>query len=216
MRFSPLILALLWLYAALPAFADSTNPDANKHQAWIAEIVAKSQRTIGSVKREAWMNPAAPLPQMMPNGDKPPVKPLLVFVSFSMPRKSLRALLSQARQAGATVLLRGLVNNSFQDTKTAFADLATEASDGKAADIAGLSVDPKLFNLFRVTAVPVFVVMNTPLGPCLEEGCHETQPAHDRIAGNMTLPEALRLMVREGDFPERAQTALARFKGGTP
>jgi type-F conjugative transfer system pilin assembly protein TrbC len=92
--------------------------------------------------------------------------PLFIFVSFSMPRASLKQWLWQAQKINAAVVIRGLVNNSFKDTATAVADLIKEhptvandnANKAGIQTASGLAIDPTLFQKFGITKVPAVVI----------------------------------------------------------
>ncbi len=77
--------------------------------------------------------------------------PILIFVSFSMPKESIKGWINQARKINAAVYIRGLVNNSFKDTTLAVHELVKEQPGG-------LLIDPTLFKKYAVTQVPAVVV----------------------------------------------------------
>jgi conjugal transfer pilus assembly protein TrbC len=76
----------------------------------------------------------------------------LVFVSFSMPDELLWSYMNQAKQYGAKLIIRGLVNNSFKETMKAM-----DLGDNK---ILKLEVNPKLFKEHNITLVPAIVLLN--------------------------------------------------------
>jgi len=131
-----------------------------------------------------------------------------VAVSFSMEPQALGALAAEARAAGAVVVVRGFIGGSVPKTLTA----ARAAFDENAAS--GLAIDPQVFRAFGVTRVPTFIVSRSAVQPC-EGGidCTSPAPAHDRLSGNITLTEALRLLAAKGrDAPDVAHSALARLE----
>lgn len=71
---------------------------------------------------------------------------LLVFVSFSMPEQSLKLWSQQAEKTGASLILRGLINNSLQAT-----------TQNKI--IAGFNIDPEKFNQYDIKSVPAVVLI---------------------------------------------------------
>lgn len=71
----------------------------------------------------------------------------LIFVSSAMPLESLKRLAYQAKQTGAILVIRGMVNGSMQATAKLVDDIEFP-----------LEIDPKLFARFNVTRVPVFAV----------------------------------------------------------
>ena len=74
----------------------------------------------------------------------------MVFVSFSMPKESLKSIIREAKARHVPVVIRGLVNNSFKQTLASMKELMGE-------NIGGIQLDPMLFREFKVTAVPAFV-----------------------------------------------------------
>lgn len=91
-----------------------------------------------------------------------------VFVSFSMPEASLKALGTEAQRNNAVLVMRGLYEDSFVKTASKLKEI-------------GISVDinPELFESHHITAVPTFVAIKSgqPVG---------------RLKGNVTLEFAAR------------------------
>ena len=57
---------------------------------------------------------------------------------------------------------------------------------------AGAAIDPRLFRLFDVTAVPAVAVVPGGVPPCKSRGCAaDPAPPHDRVRGNIGLDAAL-------------------------
>lgn len=74
-----------------------------------------------------------------------------VFVSFSMGEKALLSLAIEAKRYSVSLVLRGFKEGSY--IKTAKARQRVIQKTGE-----GVIIDPELFTLFNVTAVPTFVV----------------------------------------------------------
>jgi len=132
-----------------------------------------------------------------------------VAVSFSMKPEALRALSAQAQSAGAVVVVRGFVGGSVPKTLAA----AKSAFEENAAS--GLAIDPQVFRAFKVERAPTFIVARAPVQPC-DGGvaCTSAPPPHDKLSGNISLAEALRLLAAKGrEAPEVARSALARLEG---
>lgn len=97
---------------------------------------------------------------------------ILVFVSFSMPKASLTAISKDAEKYGAVLVMRGLKEDSFKDTQTAFQALGEE-------ERSGIEINPELFETYKIQQVPVFIkVKITPEGDLQEIG---------RLSGNVSL-----------------------------
>ncbi len=117
---------------------------------------------------------------------------VFIFVSFSMPKQSLRLWVQQAKAAGATLVLRGLVNNSFRQTAAAVQTLMTDQRGG-------LTIDPNVFRRFHIQQVPAVVVANGAASRCLDPAtCSLTAPPYDVVYGDVSLTAALNEIVKKG------------------
>lgn len=103
---------------------------------------------------------------------------ILIFVSFSMPKESIKNWISEAQSLHAPVILRGFVNNSFKETVTAIANLI---QDKKAHG--GLQIDPILFKLYHITEVPAVIRVH--------------DDTYDVLYGNVSLDYALKKLREE-------------------
>jgi conjugal transfer pilus assembly protein TrbC len=101
---------------------------------------------------------------------------LVVFVSFSMPKASLKELSDQRQKYGATLVLRGLHEGSFSKTKDKILEIS---QDGLQLDI-----NPELFREYDVHQVPTFVLI---------KGGKEV----NRLLGNVTLEFAHQKLLEE-------------------
>ncbi len=118
---------------------------------------------------------------------KNPEPKLLVFVSFSMPKASLRALAEEAGKHNAVMVMRGLKDDSFKTTQQAFLEIigVDKNQDLKNMinqemvnqDMQGFEVNPELFKTYNITHVPVFVLIKN------------TQEI-SRLSGNVSLDYA--------------------------
>ena len=91
---------------------------------------------------------------------------LYIFVSFSIPKESLKALALEAKQQNGTLVIRGLVDNSFVKTAKLFQEMGVETL-----------LDPTLFKEYDIQVVPTFVRKHTK--------------GYSKIAGNVSLAYAL-------------------------
>ena len=78
---------------------------------------------------------------------------ILIFVSFSMPKASLKAWIHDTQKIHAPIIIRGLVNNSFKDTQKAIFDLIKEDHS-----LGGMQIDPLSFKKFNIEKVPAVVL----------------------------------------------------------
>jgi conjugal transfer pilus assembly protein TrbC len=118
-----------------------------------------------------------------------PFESILIFVSFSMPQTSLKQWLDQAHRTGASVVIRGLINNSFKETLSAMTRLVTD-------NTGGLLLDPTLFQKFDIKQVPAVVILQ-PSACSNEQSC---LPRFDVIYGDVTLEYALQKLREQGEF----------------
>lgn len=132
---------------------------------------------------------------------------LLVFVSFSMPLPTLERLLDQAVLARATLVLRGLVNGSLQETVLRAQRLIGER------DVA-FQIDPQAFDRFAIDKTPSFVLVQdgAKVVPCTTGQCFATD-AFVRTAGDVSLDYALEHMQRMASkFSRDATEFLKRLR----
>ena len=83
------------------------------------------------------------------------------------------------------------------------------------AEGAGAAIDPRLFRLFGITAIPAVAVVPGGVPPCASRRCaKDAAPPHDRISGNIGLEAALSIIAAEGG-PGRATARrhLAKLRG---
>jgi len=138
---------------------------------------------------------AAQLKRRMQPEDRP-VAAALVFVSFSMPPDELKQRVRDAAQLNIPVVIRGMVNGDMRTTANAVAQLVRDTNTG------GVQIDPVTFRQYGISAVPVVVVT-----------CGSGGKTLDRLAGDVTLPEALKRISEDGECVQTAKDLLA---GRTP
>jgi conjugal transfer pilus assembly protein TrbC len=136
----------------------------------------------------------APALAMNPGKAGPKV---LIFVSFAMPEATLQRLLDQAAQAGATLVLRGLVNGSIRETVTRMQALIGSRR-------VAVQIDPEAFDRYAVTRTPTFVLVSetaTTEG-CASRACIPTQQ-FAKVAGDVTLEYATQHLTRNSQGKSR-------------
>ena len=102
----------------------------------------------------------------LPEESKQPV--IYIFVSFSMNDAALQAYYKDASKIGATLVIRGLVDNSFNATKDKLVQLNISCD-----------IDPELFTKYAVKEVPVII--------------RATNERIDKITGHIDLASALQI-----------------------
>jgi len=123
----------------------------------------------------------------------------IAFVSFSMPESQIKDLMREAKAIGATVALRGLIDDDFQETFIKLKQLAGELDSG-------LIIDPTLFKRFTVSSVPAFVLPLEPLQRCGKQDC--PVPDYVKATGSATFQYFFDLVARVGSDREKTEAAL--------
>lgn len=134
---------------------------------------------------------------------------LLVFVSFSMPEAALERLAEQASRAGATLLLRGLVDDSLSKTVARVQRVISQRQ-------VSFQIDPQAFERFSVTTTPSFVLVKdrSVAVPCAAGTCMAAG-SYALTAGDVSLDYALAFIQRTAPtFAHEASRFLTRMKGG--
>lgn len=127
----------------------------------------KNQKKISEVLDQVMIEGQGPQ-----QGDDKSDDKILVFVSFSMPKASLLALSQEAEKYQAVLVMRGLRDDSFKATQSAFQELGGEMQSG-------IEINPEAFETYQIKQVPVFVrVKSTPAKETKELG---------RLSGNVSL-----------------------------
>ena len=150
-------------------------------QALQEQAITNSKRYADEVQRIAQSN----MPKESIQDHLQKVGTVLVFLSFSMPERSLEAWLIQCKHQGATPVIRGLIHHSFKETIQRVHALSEKTG-------IGIQIDPILFQSFGITQVPAVVSVEDyhycPTGM----SCKEV--SFNRIYGDVTLEYALQKM----------------------
>lgn len=129
---------------------------------------------------------------------------LYIFVSFSLGEKALLNLAYEAKQFEATFVLRGFKDGSYRKTAQALQNIITKTGQG-------VLIDPELFSLFNITAVPSFILAK-PFQLFSPERAQT--PIHDRLQGHVSVHYALEVFAKSGDLKGEAQKLL--HQGANP
>lgn len=129
--------------------------------------------------------------------------PLMIFISSSIPKESIKDLIFQAKRAGAVLVLNGFIG-SLKNTQEFFSN--------NFKDDPAVIIDPRLFELFQVKIVPTFVVMKDVSQNCDNDKC-QFSPIHDRIAGNISLQYALEEISKDSKPDSLVFEFLRKIKG---
>ncbi|MGI9215326.1 MAG: type-F conjugative transfer system pilin assembly protein TrbC [Gammaproteobacteria bacterium] len=75
-------------------------------------------------------------------------KKYLIFVSFSMPKSSLKSLYSDSKLNNGVLLIRGLKNGSFKETAAYLKSLGI-----------GVEINPQAFKQYKIDKVPTILLL---------------------------------------------------------
>jgi type-F conjugative transfer system pilin assembly protein TrbC len=125
---------------------------------------------------------------------------LTLFVSFSMGEKALLNLVQEAKLYGATLVLRGFKDGSYAKTVKALQNIIQKTGQG-------FIIDPELFSLFSIPAVPT-CVLSKPFQLQAQTQERTFTPLHYRLQGHVSLLYALEMFAKEGDLKEEANSIL--------
>ena len=181
--------------------------------AWSRSVL---ERALGRASKNATETPA-PLPaesragSLLENLSAPPRGPaVIVFMSLSVPAAAWREWSIEAARIGAPLLLRGVAQGGLRATvKRVGAYLPQNA---------GAAIDPRLFRLFDIKAVPTVAVVPGGVPPCTSRGCSaDPAPPHDLVKGNIGLDAALSIIATKGGTGrETAKLYLGKLRGEHP
>lgn len=140
------------------------------------------------------------------------VQPTLkIFVTLAMPEASLKLLATQAAKAHATIVIRGLKEDSMRATLAAVQGIIGERQ-------VAWQIDPQAFARFRIERAPAFVLVardaaaSTDNSSC-KTGCERPEPFVS-VAGDVSLDYALGFIARmKPAFADDAQRYLKRLAG---
>lgn len=131
---------------------------------------------------------------------------LLVFISSSMPPEQIKAYSRQAKSFGATLVLKGFVNDKQSSTREFIAAM----NEGGASWI----VHPASFQLFKIESVPSIVLADASSSSLLENGCAK-ESTYTKVGGDITLDSALDVIFRRSEpaFAKLANKLLVENQG---
>ena len=231
--FAALACALLLVGCCRPAWADEHTPPAEDMARdlaaevlrrassgedglgeWTRSVIERALERAGQAASGTAASPA-PLPAERNAAEtarslsaRPGTAQVIVFTSLSVPAASWRQWSFDAARIGAPMVLRGVGREGFQ---TFVKRIGARLGDSGA----GAAIDPRLFRLFAIEAVPAVAVVPGGVPLCASRGCaDDPAPPHDLITGNIGLEAALEAIAAEGGAGrETARRHLARMRG---
>ena len=149
------------------------------------------------LQREAFHSAHLPVSGMESTSTKT-TPTLLIFVSFSLGEKALLNLANEIKQTNAALVLRGFKDGSYLKTAKALEKIITKTG-------VGFTVDPELFSLFNVTAVPTYIRSKSFPHHATERN---QTPLHDRLMGHVSVRYALEIFSKNGDLKNQSKSLL--------
>ncbi|MBY0292333.1 MAG: hypothetical protein K2W92_03500 [Alphaproteobacteria bacterium] len=140
---------------------------------------------------------------------------LYIFVSFSLGEKALMNLAHEAKQYGATLVLRGfracprpcVGEEHGEPGKISYGKTIQALQKIILKTGQGVSIDPELFTFFSVSSVPTYILAK----PFQLNSSERTQaPLHDRIQGHVSVHYVLETFAKEGDLQSEAKALLTK------
>lgn len=120
-----------------------------------------------------------------------PKDELLVFISTSIPSETLKVIGTQAKRAGAILVLRGVTGGfSGRNLKAMMRQLKPATEQG-----ADVQINPELFKRYGITTVPTTVLASSAGKGCEEGFCTE----HAALVGDVSIEYALEEFARRRD-----------------
>jgi len=124
---------------------------------------------------------------------------VIIFISFSMPEQSIINFLQDAKKIHASIVIRGLIHNSFKETFIKMASIVKKAGGG------GVELNPPQFKKFNIEKVPAVVVLSNQ--NChLEQNCSEDK--YDVVYGDIPLYDSLKLIRDHGTVSNKIAESL--------
>ena len=106
---------------------------------------------------------------------------LFIFVSFSMPDAVLKQYIEQGKIIGASIVMRGFIDNNYVKTKEKIDKMDLQS---------GFLIDPVSFQKFGINKVPTFVLTTEAEEVCLDKvNCK--LPDHIRGVGISSIEDFL-------------------------
>lgn len=157
-----------------------------------APLLQQRMPDVGSPMPTVKADPSAIASRYANVGKQSAPATLLVMVSYSMPSEAIARLASSASQVGATLVLRGMVDNSMEKTASLSADFIKRYPNLQ------VQIDPTVFRRFEVTQVPTFVLTRgTGEDKSCTKGC-DPADSFVSVVGDVSLDYALEHITRNG------------------
>lgn len=177
----------------------------------IAEIKRISDEAVNNSRVRSWVNSLEKITSFSAKKNKRQKAShyrratVMILVSSSMSPSSVHRYLSDASHIKASVVMRGLINNSLSESARYIHLALGELKSG-------VSIDPIVFEKLNVHRVPVIVLLNQTGVYCLNtEDCTMNPEDYEVVVGNVTLDYALSVMAEKHSAQSKTATSLLQL-----
>ncbi len=131
---------------------------------------------------------------------------LMVAVTLAMPEERLSDYVKQAKEAGAVLVLRGVLKNeTLPQTEVRIARI----NHGVHAT---WNIDPTIFRKFKINHVPATILVDDYSSSKMESSC-APDVSYLRVDGDISIREALTIMARDkSELGQLAETKLTKIE----
>lgn len=170
----------------------NTLPNGEKYYLYSESIVNDSQKAMAQYKKPVDLNKTIADYNALIKNAKASIgdNRLLIFISSSMPKKSIINLMTQASSIGAVFVVRGLINGSYVNTYKYFNSL-------KGNNTVGIMINPTLFSALHVETVPTYALYQSDKD-LLHTACN-VAPKYTKVSGDVTLRYALEQLTKSNN-----------------
>lgn len=174
-------------------------PNGQKYYLYSESVVSDSKQALAQYKTPLDINQTITDYNALAKNAKTKLgdNRLLIFISSSIPKKTITNLMSQASAIGAVFVVRGLINGSYVNTYKYFYGL-------KGDNTVGIMINPTLFGALKVETVPTFALYQSDQD-LMHTACN-VAPKYTKVSGEVSVHYALEQLNRSTNS-ELAQIA---------
>lgn len=174
-------------------------PNGEKYYLYSESLVSDAKNTLAQIKSPLDINQTISDYNALIKNAKVKLgdSRLLIFISSSMPRKSIINLMQQASHLEAVFVIRGLINGSYIKTYQYFYKL-------KGDNDIGIMINPTLFKSMQIDSVPTFALYQSDQD-LIHTACNIT-PKYTKVSGEVTVHYALE-QLKHSNIAELSQIA---------
>ena len=189
---------------AKPIFKNTTPlstklPNGQKYYLYSESLVSDSKQVLAQYKTPLDINQTISDYNALTKNAKTKLADnrLLIFISSSMPKKTIMNLMQQASALGAVFVVRGLINGSYVNTYHYFYNL-------KGENTVGIMINPTLFKAMQIDTVPTFALYQSEQD-LMHSACNIT-PKYTKVGGDVSVHYAME-QLRRSTYADLAQIA---------